>query len=218
MTRESLKVSSRNFPPNGEVRATNVSFTHEYAISCTGTSLKILASARLSFTRSPHGSPAARVSHVPISLGCVDYDTHGASSSRVPASVKRTRDDHSLPGQVLARRRASSLPVLGLLGLHDLESVDDLDVGRAGGAVDVSQGLQLETHRDARFPGAGGVHVEGFFKGRGWRRRRRRIVLRRRCGEGGHHEDCADNREFEHLDGNLSNLSAERRREGATPR
>lgn len=88
------------------------------------------------------------------------------------------------------------LPILGLLGLHNLESVNDLNVGRASGTVDVAQGLHLETHRNTRFLGTGSVHIEGFLKDRGWCR-----VLWRRCSESGYHEECADYREFEHFDG-----------------
>lgn len=94
-----------------------------------------------------------------------------------------------------------SLPILGLFGLHDLESINDVDVGRASGTVDVAQSLHLETHRDARVPGTGSVHVEGFLKDRGWRCRRR--ILWRRCSENRYHEECADYREFEHLDGSF---------------
>lgn len=91
------------------------------------------------------------------------------------------------------------LPILGLFGLHDLEPVSNLDVGRARGTVDVTQGLHLETHRNTRFPGTGSVHVEGFLEDRGLRRGRR--ILRCRCSESGYHEECADYREFEHFDG-----------------
>lgn len=90
------------------------------------------------------------------------------------------------------------LPVFSLLGLNDLESVEDFDVDRANGSVNIAQGLQLETHRDARFPGTRSIYVEGFLDDRRWRGHFR--ILRRWCSESGHHEKCADYCQFVHID------------------
>ena len=82
---------------------------------------------------------------------------------------------------------------LGLLALDDLETVDDVDLGRPGGAVDEAEGLEFQADGEVLL-GALAVHVVGLFEER-WL-----LLLGCRSGESAGRYEGANYHEFQHLE------------------